>query len=206
MDSLINLLIMYFRDYNIWFLSILIILGSIGIPTGACLIVIASGAFAYAGEFNIGILLLKIWFFSCIGDTIAYMVWKAIGNKFLNKSSKIKTYFEAKIKRAQNFLKKYGKVAVFLTRFLISAMGPFVNAAAGITQYKLRDFSLFVILGDLLWTCLYLGLGYWFGDSWETIVPIVTEVGEFLTYITILIIAIYFFVKMIRVNKRKNRL
>jgi membrane-associated protein len=204
MSSFTNLLITYFRDYNIWFLSILIVLGSIGIPTGACLIVLASGAFAYAGEFNIVILLLEIWFFSCVGDSISYVLWKFLGHKFLNKSLTLKTYFHPKIIKAQNYLKKHGKGTVFFTRFLISGMGPFVNAAAGITEYKLVTFSLFVALGELLWSCMYLGLGYWFGDSWETIVPIITQIGEFLTYITILIIAIYFFIKMIRSNKRKS--
>ncbi|MTK11710.1 MAG: DedA family protein [Clostridiaceae bacterium] len=204
MSSFTYLLITYFRNYNIWFLSILIILGCLGIPTGASLVVIASGAFAYAGEFNIVTLLLKIWFFSCAGDSIAYIIWKVIGHKLLNKSLRVKTYFEPKIIKAQNYLKKHGKGAVFFTRFLISAMGPFVNAAAGITEYKLTTFCLFVALGELLWSCIYLGLGYWFGDSWETIVPLVTQIGEFLTYITILIIAIYFFIKMIRKNKRKR--
>ena len=204
MSNFTNLLIIYFRNYNIWFLSILIVLGCVGIPTGASLVVIASGAFAYAGEFNIVILLLEIWFFSCVGDSIAYIMWKVIGHKFLNKSLRVKTYFEPKIIKAQNYLKKHGKGAIFFTRFLISAMGPFVNAAAGIAEYKLVTFSLFVALGELLWSCMYLGLGYWFGDSWESIVPMVTQIGEFLTYITILIIAIYFFIKMIRTNKGKR--
>lgn len=203
MGNLTNILIIYFRNYNIWFLSILILLRCIGIPTGARLVVIASGAFAYAGEFNIVILLFKVWFFSCIGDIIAYSMWKAIGNKILNKSLRLKTCFEPQIIKAQNYLKKYGKSTVFFTRFLIATMGPFVNAAAGITQYKLVTFSLFAALGQLFWTCIYLGLGYWFADSWENIVPMVTQIGELLTYITILIIIVYFFIKIIRTNKRK---
>lgn len=202
MNNLTNLLIICFKNYNIWFLSILIISGCVGIPTGACLIVIASGAFAYAGQFNIVILLLEIWIFSCLGDNVAYIIWQIVGNKFLNKSLKIKTYLTPKIVNAQNYLDKYGKGTVFFTRFLISGMGPFVNAAAGITKYKPLTFNLFVVLGDLLWSCMYFGLGYWFGDSWETIVPMVTQIGEILTYITILTIAIYFFIKMIR-NKLK---
>ncbi|WP_406543520.1 DedA family protein [Clostridium ljungdahlii] len=169
--------------------------GCIGVPTGASLVVIASGAFAYAGQFNIVILLLEIWFFSCVGDNIAYIMWKIIDNKFLDKSFKLKTYFQPKIIKSQNYLEKHGKGAIFFTRFLISAMGPFVNAAAGITKYKLSTFNLFVALGELLWSCMYLGLGYWFGDSWESIVPIVTQVGQILTYATILIVAIYFFIK-----------
>jgi membrane-associated protein len=198
-----DLLIQYFRNYNIWFLSILIILGCVGIPTGSTLLVIAAGAFAYAGEFNIGILLLEIWIFACIGDSIAYIIWRVLGNKILSKYSKLKAYFHPKIVRAETYLKKHGKTTIFFTRFLIAPMGPFVNAAAGVTEYKLLTFSSFVGLGELVWTCIYLGLGYWFGDSWETIIPIVTQFSQFLTYIIILSIILYFFIKTIRTNKRK---
>lgn len=164
----------------------------------------ASGAFTYAGEFNVVILLLEVWFFSWLGDNIAYIMWRVIGDKALNKHSKVKTYFQPKIFKAKNYLRKHGKSYVFFSRFLISAIGPFINAAAGITGYKLGTFSLFVVLGELFWTCIYLGLGYWFGDSWETIVPIVTGFGQFSTYIAILIIALYFFIKVIRNKKHKQ--
>lgn len=204
MSEFTNLLIEYFRNYNIWFLSIIIVIQCIGIPTGASLVVIASGAFAYAGEFNVVVLLLEIWFFSWLGDNIAYIMWKAIGDKALNKNIKLKTYFQPKILKSKKYLKKYGRSSVFFSRFLISAMGPFINAAAGISGYKLWTFSLFVALGELFWTCIYLGLGYWFGDSFETIVPIVTEFGQFITYIAILIIALYFFIKVIRNKRCKN--
>ena len=131
MSEFSNLLIEYFRNYNIWFLSIIIVLQCIGIPTGASLLVIASGAFAYAGEFNVVILLLEIWFFSWLGDNIAYIMWKVIGDKALNRHFKLKTYFQPKILKAKNYLKKHGRSSVFFSRFLISAMGPFINAAAG---------------------------------------------------------------------------
>ena len=204
MSEFTNLLIEYFRNYNIWFLSIIIVLQCIGIPTGASLLVIASGAFAYAGEFNVVILLLEIWFFSWLGDVIAYIMWKVIGDKALNRHSKIKKYFQPKILKSKDYLIKHGRISVFLSRFLISSIGPFINAAAGITGYKLWTFSLFVALGELFWTCIYLGLGYWFGDSFETIVPIVTGFVQFLTYIGILIIALYFFIKATKNKKRKN--
>jgi len=122
----------------------------------------------------------------------------------LNRHSKIRNLYETKILKAKNYLNKHGKSTVFFTRFLIAAMGPFVNAAAGITEYKFWTFSLFVALGELFWTCIYLGLGYWFGDSFETIVPIVTQFGQFFTYIAILIITLYFLIKAIK-NKKSKR-
>ncbi|MBW6410724.1 DedA family protein [Clostridium weizhouense] len=193
-----QVIIEYLRIYNVWLLGVLLLIQCIGIPTGGTLLVIASGAFAYAGEFNIFILFIEVWIFLCIGDVIAYMLWNLIGHKILNKYPKLRIYVKPKILKGHKYLEKHGKGAVFYTRFLISPMGPFINAAAGITEYKLSHFAVFAALGELFWACMYLGLGYWFGDSWENIIPIITQISRIFVYIIILIIILYFFIKILK--------
>lgn len=77
-------------------------------------------------------------------------------------------------------------------------MGPFVNAAAGIAAFRMRYFILFAVLGEFLWSSIYLGLGYWFGDSWESIVPIITQVSEILVGLIILGIIVHLFIKTLK--------
>ncbi|GKX66512.1 DedA family protein [Inconstantimicrobium mannanitabidum] len=193
-----QVLMEYFKEYNIWFLGILLLVQSTGIPTGGTLLVIASGAFSYAGEFNIFILFIEVWILISFGDWGSYMIWKFIGHRVLNKFPKVKRYMEPKILKSHKYLEQHGRGAVFLTRFLISPMGPFVNAAAGIADYKMSYFILFAILGEFLWSFIYLGLGYWFGDSWESIVPIITQVSEILAGLIILGIIIHLFIKTLK--------
>jgi membrane-associated protein len=201
MNNYYNLLMENFRIYNIWFLGILIILQCIGIPTGATIVVIASGAFAYAGEFNLVILLLEVWIFSIIGDITAYYLWKIAGEKTLKRFSKVKVYFEPKLSRMEIYLEKHGKGAVFFSRFLISAIGPLINAAAGIADYELYTFTLFVVFGELLWTCIYIGIGYWFADSWDTIIPALTQFSKISIYFFLLIVIIYFLIKLFKLKE-----
>ncbi|MFL0252388.1 DedA family protein [Clostridium neuense] len=203
MSSFMELLMQYFRQYNILFLSVLMILQGIGVPIGMSMLVIACGAFAYAGEFNIISILLEVWIFAWLGDCAGYFLWRIIGYRVLNKFPKINNYFEPKILKAHNYLDKHGKLAVFLTRFLISPMGPFVNASAGIVNYSLVEFSLFALLGELFWTIIYIALGYWFGDSWENIIPLVSQFGQIITYVVILMIIVYMFIKIIRGKNKK---
>ena len=203
MSNFTELLIQYFRDYNIWFLSILMILQGIGVPIGMSMLVIACGAFAYAGEFNIVLIVLEVWIFAWIGDCAGYFLWKIIGYRLLIKFPRLNSYFEPKILKARNYLNKHGKSAVFLTRFLISPMGPFVNASAGIVNYSVAAFSLFALLGEFFWTGIYIGLGYWFGDSWESIVPLVSQFGEIITYAAILSLIVYMFIKIVKGKNKK---
>lgn len=196
-----DFLLEYFKNYDIYFLAILIILKFTGLPTGSSFLVMASGAFAYYGEFDIVTLLFEICFFSCLGDLLGYFLWGFIGDKVLERFATLRRYFEPKIVRSGIYLKQYGGYLIFFSRFLISAIAPFVNAACGISKYNLGVFSIYVFLGNFLWTIIYLGLGYWFSDSWELIVPIVTVLGELFTCITILLVIIYIFIKIIK-NKR----
>lgn len=204
MSTYYNLLIEYFRNYNIWFLGILIIIQAFGIPTGATLVVIAAGALAFAGEFNIIILILEVWIFSSLGDIIAYILWKTVGVKLLTKFSRLNMYFQPKLTKMHIYLNRHGKSTVFFTRFLLSPMGPSINVAAGIARYEWVTFSIFVSLGELFWTCIYLGLGYWFADSWDTLIPVITQLTLILTCFSILIAIIYFLIKFFRVKEDKT--
>lgn len=108
-----QVLMEYFKAYNIWFLGILLLLQSIGIPTGGTLLVIASGAFSYAGEFNIFLLFIEVWLLVSFGDWGAYMLWKFIGDRALNRFPRLKGYMEPKILKSNRYLDKHGKGAVF---------------------------------------------------------------------------------------------
>lgn len=203
MSSFTELLIQYFRQYNILVLGILMILQGIGIPIGVSMVAIACGAFAYAGEFNIVAIVLEVWVFAWLGDCTGYLFWRIIGYRLLDRFPKLNKYFKPKLLKAHNYLDKHGKAAVFLTRFLISPMGPFVNVAAGIVNYNVISFSLFALFGELFWTGMYVGLGYWFGDSWESIVPLVSQFGQIITYAVILMAVVYMFIKIIKGKNKK---
>lgn len=203
MRYLSDLFIEYFRIYNIYFLAISIILKSIGFPTGSTLVVIVAGAFAYFGDFNITVLFLEVWFFSCIGDLIGYFTWGFIGNVILTRFSILKRYFEPKISKSELYLEKHGMYLIFYSRFLLSSISPFVNAACGILKYKLFTFNLYVILGNFLWTGIFLGLGYWFSSYWKQLVTVVTIASESLTFVVALTIIIYLIIKT---NKKSKSL
>lgn len=206
MNNFINLLMPYFRSYSVLFLSILIIIQCTGIPTGATLLVIACGAFSYAGEFNIVVVLLEVWLFSCIGDLLDYFIWKVLGERLLGRFPRLRIKFEPQLFKAQNYLERHGKAAVFLTRFLISPMAPFINAAAGIVRYNLTTFCIFVVLGEIFWSGIYVGLGYWFGNSWENLVPLITGFGQILTYGIIFVFALYLFIRHLIVKSKSENL
>jgi membrane protein DedA with SNARE-associated domain len=62
-------------------------------------------------------------------------------------------------------LDRWGGLTVFLTRFLLSPLGPAVNIIAGVEQYRFRSFVFYDVAGEVLWVALYAGLGYALGTA-----------------------------------------
>ncbi|KHD35865.1 alkaline phosphatase [Clostridium acetobutylicum] len=201
MSSLKDLLVQYFSHYSVLVLSIILLLQGIGIPDGATFIAIVSGAFSYTGQFNIVAIFLEVWLTIWLGDCLGYFFWKSIGHKALRKFPGFEKYFNPKIFKAHNYLERHGKGAVFITRFLIVPMAPFVNAAAGIVNYSIIIFAASALMGELLWTGIYVGLGYYFGNSWESIMPIVSQFSEIVLYFGVFVIIVYMILKLIKSKK-----
>jgi len=207
MSDMLDLTIELFRQYHIIFLAVLIMLQGIGVPTGGSVLVMASGAFAFAGEFNIFVLFAEVWFFTLMGDSLGYWTWMRFGRFILITFPRIQKYLDPKLQKTGVLFRKRGRVAILITRFPLSVLGALVNAIAGITKYKFLQFILTAMMGEFLWVTVYLGIGYWFGDSWETISYLLTQFGLLLGLIILLIIVIYFSYRMIfkkKIPKRKH--
>jgi membrane protein DedA with SNARE-associated domain len=56
---------------------------------------------------------------------------------------------------------------VVLSRSLLSFKSSAVNLLAGASRYRLSLFLPFAIVGRLIWSAAYLGLGYGFGFAIE---------------------------------------
>jgi membrane-associated protein len=67
-----------------------------------------------------------------------------------------------------------------LSRSLLSFKSSAVNLLAGASRYRLRLFLPFAVVGRVLWTSAYLGLGYAFGVAIEAAANFTSNLGWFL--------------------------
>ncbi len=202
MSDFLLLLVELFRNYNVLFLGGLIILQNNGIPVGANFLVIVSGAFAYAGEFNLWQLWGQVWLFTLLGDSLSYWMWRKGGKYLKIKYPRLWTKVEPGIAKADRHFEKYGKITVFFTRFPVSALGPFVNISAGTSLYNYQIFFTYAMLGEFLWVSFNLGIGYWFGDSAEQIASIISQFSM-LTFLIIALLVIAYFARLFLQAKKQ---
>ena len=102
-----------------------------------------------------------------------FMIGHFFGRKII-ASGKVKAMTPERIKKSEDFLDKWGHLAIFLGRFFpfIRTFVPFI---AGMGGMHWRNFVVFNVLGGITWSTVFTLLGYFFGG-----IPFVQEHFELL--------------------------
>ena len=122
----------------------------------------AAGFFAHNGGFNIFMLLATAWVAAILGDQCNFMIGHFFGQKII-ASGKVKAMTPERVKKTEDFLDKWGHLAIFLGRFF-PFIRTFVPFLAGMGGMHWRNFVIFNILGGVCWSTLFTLLGYFFGS------------------------------------------
>lgn len=128
-------------------------------------LLITGGVFAAKGDLDIALLCTLLFFAATIGNTVGYFFGHKVGKKlFHRKDSRIfkKEYVES----AQVFYKKYGGKAIILARFM-PIIRTFAPIVAGIADMDFMTFTIYNIIGSLLWAVGLTLVGFYLG----TLVP-----------------------------------
>ena len=96
-----------------------------------------------------------------LGDTVNYWIGHFIGPKAFSKDGRFlkKKYLD----KTSEFYEKYGARTIVIARFvpIVRTFAPFV---AGVGKMHYRRFVAYNIGGAILWTSLFIGAGYFFGN------------------------------------------
>jgi len=163
MNALISLDIYYFALF-----FALVYAGSFGLPTGVILVIVS---FASASENLRDILLIFFLAFSAtvVGDYSAYLLSGRFRKNFEKLIARF-TWTREKKKLIEKTYAKYGVYAVFLSRFIFSGTGPYLNYLSGLQAMPRRLFLRAIVPGELIYCSLFVIIGYFFSGTWLSLV------------------------------------
>jgi membrane-associated protein len=95
-------------------------------------------------------------------------------------------------------------MAVYFTRFLVTALALPTNLIAGGSGIRFRRFMAYDSLGELTWIILYGGLGYWFGSEWELVSDFIANFGGLILGVVILGTGIWLGLRRTRSLERED--
>jgi membrane protein DedA with SNARE-associated domain len=171
MSALSDFFLTAIATYGAPLFSCALFLGAVGFPIPASLLVVAAGAFARQGLLDpaqaAGLGLIG----AVSGDSVGFLLGRwggaAVSRRFGSSPAWTKT---------QGIFERNSRLAVFLTRFLLTPVAMPVNLMAGAGCRYLR-FASTVLAGQSIWILGYGGLGYLFGSQWELISQFLSDLG-----------------------------
>ncbi|WP_179401913.1 VTT domain-containing protein [Burkholderia guangdongensis] len=161
----------FIRQYGAWVYLVLFLIvfcetGLVVFPflPGDSLLFIG-GAFAASGEMSLGALIVLLLVAAIGGNTVNYLIGRAIGPKVFNTHVPVLERFldRKALQKTHDFYERHGGKTIVLARFIpvVRTFAPFV---AGASSMRAARFQLFNSLGALFWVLLLVLLGYFFGN------------------------------------------
>ncbi|MEY4213553.1 MAG: DedA family protein [Burkholderiaceae bacterium] len=167
--------------YAVLFLIIFVETGLVVMPflPGDSLLFVC-GAIAAVGGMDIGILMALLVTAAIAGDALNYTIGRAVGPKVFGWQ-RSRWFNRDAFDRTHAFYERYGAMTIIIGRFLpfIRTFAPFVAGVAEMTRSK---FTLYNVVGALIWVISLSGLGYVFGNT-----PWVKEHFQWVTLAMIII-------------------
>jgi len=168
-------------------LGLTLLLAAIGVPLPGGLLAAVAGSLAAHGQLN--------WFWastvavtaSVAGDVVGYGVGQLVSAQFLERWGRWIGYTPARRLRVSGLFERYGVLTILLSRTLISGLSSVVNLLAGASRYRLVGFVALAVVGRILWTSAYLGLGYIDGADLEAAARFLQNVAGVLLSLALLV-------------------
>jgi membrane-associated protein len=169
--SVTDQLLSALSEYGLPVLFGVIAIAAIGLPFPVSFVLVAAGSFVEQGDMKLLPVIVVASLAAIVGDNIGYFLARWGGRNAIVRISR-GAGVEDKIKKAEAFSKRWGAVGIFLSRWLITAPGPWINLTSGIAHYPWRRFLFLDVTGEILWVSLYVMLGYVFSDRVQTIAEV----------------------------------
>jgi membrane protein DedA with SNARE-associated domain/rhodanese-related sulfurtransferase len=153
-----------------------VFLEQMGLPLPALPWLLAAGALAAAGKFNVS-LGLGVTVMACLAaDAIWFYLGRYRGNQLLALLCRISLEPDSCVRRTQNVFTKYGMRGVFVAKF-VPGMGTVAPPLAGMSGISATRFLSVDAAGSLLYGGCLLGFGYLFSHQIDQIGAAIAHIG-----------------------------
>ena len=143
------------------------VFGIFGVPIPDELLLTLAGALIRKGQLNGPLTVTAAIAGALSGMTLSYGLGRAVGMTVLRKTLRLN---EDAIDRAVRWFRRLGGWLLAFGYF-VPGVRHVTAILAGSAPIEYSRFAWFAYAGGVLWCGVFLGLGYYAGDRWKTLVP-----------------------------------
>ena len=190
--------------------AMLIAIENIFPPIPSEVILIGGGFLTTTIDLNVYIMIIAATLGSVIGAIALYFIGKIFNKERLKKiiSGKIGKVLRLKekdIDMADEWFDKKGNITVFFCRF-IPVVRSLISIPAGMSEMPLGKFTLYTVVGSLIWNTVLSIAGQTVGANWESILAIFEQYSHIAAIVLVIlgVGAIVWFYSKKRTKKSKK--
>ena len=150
-----------YGEIGLW----LIIFAETGLLIGFFLpgdsLLFTAGLLASQGHLDIALVVIGCFVAACIGDQVGYTIGNRLGPRLFRRPDS-RFFKQEYVERTKAFFDRHGPKTIVLARF-VPIVRTFTPVMAGVGTMRRRTFSLYNVIGALLWTVGVTMLGYALG-------------------------------------------
>ncbi|MBI2462770.1 MAG: VTT domain-containing protein [Candidatus Spechtbacteria bacterium] len=139
-----------------------------------------AGILASQGDLPLLPLLIFGSIAAILGDQAGYWFGRKVGPALFRQEESF-LFHKDRLEQARIFYDKYGILTIILARFVAYAR-TFAPMLAGVGKMNYRTFTLFNIIGGILWVCSITLVGYWLGHLFP-------DIGDYVFELIVVVIA-----------------
>ena len=181
--------------YGYLFVFVGVVLEGVGIPLPGETVLITAGALAHRGSLTLWETMVMGSLGAVVGGQAGYCVGRFTGRPFVLRWGRYTFITPERLGRAERFFEQHGGKAVFLARF-ITGLRVFGALVAGMSRMSWGKFTLYSVLGGVVWATAAVALGYFL---WASIGLVEHWIGR----ISLLLAAALVLVVILRRSYRK---
>lgn len=170
----------------------LMILESCALPVSSELILGLSGFLSGEGKINFYLAVLSATLGTFIGASLLYYIGKKGGRRMIEKYGKYFLVSKNELDKAEIWFKKYGSIAV-LVGVCLPVIKTYIGFPPGASLMNYKKFSIFIILGSLIYNTAVAYLGLVVGRNIGIFIPYFRKFGIILLSAVSVLIIIYFY-------------
>lgn len=161
-------------DYGVFLVFGVVLLACLAVPLPASVLVLTAGSFAAAGDISLLTVFVAAMAAYILGDQLAYGLARKVGPAVLGAFERSERAAPV-LDKSKALLQKRGALAVLISHTFLSPTCPYVSYLSGAGGLSWWSFTVAAIPGALIWTAMYVGLGYVFASQLEQVATILSN-------------------------------
>lgn len=141
---------------------------SANIPLPSEIIMPFSGYLVFTGRFTLWGIALAGGFGCLFGSWLSYWVGSVGGRPLIERYGKYILISHHDINLADKWFARWGDITVFVGR-LLPVIRTFISFPAGIAKVNFWKFSIYSLVGSIIWSYFLGWVGFKLGENWDSL-------------------------------------